>query len=159
MREDHRPSFQLSFVSSEAEMPMSTASEILGRVRSVAPWDEASVCPEQADFPRVHISWHSRAGFNVHCFEDDESLGQFLVTSRDFSPPSVEINLGGQTLERWPCELFVAEPLAIEALKYFLDDARLNPALCWVGTGEFPRETLWEGREQREAWEHTHRKL
>jgi hypothetical protein len=28
-----------------------------------------------------------------------------------------------------------------------------------VGTGEFPRETLWEGREQREAWEHTHRKL
>lgn len=157
MREDRRPSFQLSFVSDEADIPLPTASEVLGRVRSAAPWDEASIRPGQADFPRVHISWHSGAGFNVHCFEDEESLGQFLVKGHDFSSPSVEINLSGQTLERWPCELFVAKQLAIEALEYFLDDGKLNPALRWTGTGDFPRETLWEGREQREAWERSHR--
>jgi hypothetical protein len=37
-------------------------------------------------------------------FENDQSLGHFLVNGHDFSPPSVEINLGGQALERWPRE-------------------------------------------------------
>ena len=110
----------------------------------------------QGEFPRVRISWHDSSGFVVHCFEDERSLGQFLVNGRDFSLPSVEINLGGQALERWPCELFVSEALASEALEYFLDHAALNPLLSWTGTGDFPRETIWEGREEREAWERTH---
>lgn len=157
MYEVRRPSFRLSFVSDEAEIPFPTASEVLGRVRSAARWDEATIRPEQTNFPRMHISWHSGAGFNVHCFEDEVSLGNFLVKGLNFSPPSVEINLSGQALERWPCELFVAEAHAMEALEYFLDNAKPNPALCWTGTGDFPRETLWEGHEQRDAWERSHR--
>ena len=157
MRASRRSSFQLSFVSGEAETPVPTASEVLARMRSIAPWDEASISPEQGDFPRVHISWHDSAGFSVHYFEDEQSLGQFLVSGRDFSRPSVEINLGGQALERWPCELFVPEVLASEALEYFLDRAGPNPSLSWTGTGDFPRETTWEGREERKAWERTHR--
>ena len=157
MSENHRPSFRLSFVSSEAAIAVPSASEVLARVRSVAPWDEASICRAQTDFPRVHISWHNSEGFNVHCFENERSFGQFLISSHELSPPSIEINLGGQTLERWPRELFVSEALATEALEYFLDYAEPKPSLCWTGTGDFPRETIWEGREGRQTWERTHR--
>ena len=155
MSENHRPFFKLSFVSSEARIAPSSASEVLARVRSVAPWDEASICPAQSDFPRVHISWEDSEGFNVHCFENQQSLGEFLANRPQFSPPSVEINLGGQALERWPRELFVSEALATEALEYFLEYAKPKPSLSWTGTGDFPRETIWEDREEREAWERT----
>jgi hypothetical protein len=157
MSENREPIFRLSFVSSEAVVPTPTASEVLARLRSGAPWDEACICPAQGDFPRAHISWHDSEGFNVHCFENEYSLGHFLVNGHDFSPPSVEINLGGQALERWPRELFVSEELAAEALKYFLECAQLKPSLSWTGTGEFPREAIWQGREEREAWERTYR--
>ena len=115
MSESRRPILKLSFVSSEARTAPPSASEILARVRSVAPWDEASICPAQSDFPRVHISWHDSEGYNVHCFEDEQSLGEFLANRPQFSPTSVEINLGGQALERWPRELFVSEALLIPA--------------------------------------------
>ena len=157
MRTSRRPSFHLSFVSGEPETPVPAASEVLRRVRSVAPWDEASISPEEGDFPRVHIAWHDSAGFSIHCFENERSLGQFLMHTGDFSPPSVEINLGGQALERWPRELFVSEALAGEALEYFLGHAKCNPSLSWTGTADFPRETIWEGREERETWQHTRR--
>ena len=157
MRANRHPSFQLSFVSGEEETPVPEVSEVLGRVRSAAPWDEVSISPGEDDFPRVHISWHGSAGFSFHCFEDDRSLGRFLVNARDFSLPSVEINLGGQALELWPCELFVSGALASAALEYFLDHAGLNPSLSWTGTVDFPRQTIWEGHEEREAWERTHR--
>ena len=157
MNENHRPFFKLSFVSvsSDARIAPSSASEVLARVRSVSPWDEASICPAQGDFPRVHISWHDSEGFNIHCFENEQSLGEFLANRPQFSPPSVEINLGGQALERWPRELFVSEELATEALEYFLEYAKPKPSLSWTGTGNFPRETIWEGRDEREAWERT----
>jgi hypothetical protein len=156
MSENHQPVFRLSFVSSEAVVPTPAASDVLARARSAAPWDEACICPAQADFPRAHISWHDSEGFNVHCFANDHSLGHFLVNGHNFSLPTVEINLGGQALELWPRELFVSEELAAEALKYFLAYAQLKPSLSWTGTGEFPRETIWRGREEREAWERTH---
>ena len=156
MSENRQPVFRLSLVSSEVEIPKPTASDVLARVRSAAPWDEACICAAQGDFPRANISWHDSKGFNVHCFENDHSLGHFLVNGNDFSPPSVEINLGGQALERWPRELFVSEEIAAEALKYFFEYAQLKPSLSWTGTGEFPRETIWQGREEQEAWERTH---
>jgi hypothetical protein len=53
--------------------------------------------------------------------------------------------------------LFVSEDLAIEALEHFLDHGELKPLLFWIGTGQFPRETIWEGCEEREAWERTNR--
>ena len=102
------------------------------------------------------MTWHDGEGFVVHCFENEQSLGQFLVNSRDFSAPTIEINLGGQVLEPWPLELFVSEALAAESLGYFLEYGKRKPALYWTGTGKFPRETIWEDREERETWERTH---
>ncbi len=153
MSKNRRPAFRPSFVSSRGGIAVPSASKVLARVRSVAPWDEASIYPARSDFPRVHISWHDSEGFNVHCFENKQSLGRFLVSGREFSPPGIEINLGGQVLERWPRELFVSEAFAAEALEYFLDYAKLKPSLAWTETGDFPRETIWEGREERAVWE------
>ena len=155
MSENHRASFRLSFISSASQLLVPSISELLVQLRSAAPWDEASIHPAQSDFPRLHISWHQGAGFNVHCFKNTESLGQFLVTGLEFSPPTIEINLGGQALERWPRELFVSEALATEALEHFLEHGELKPSLCWTGTGEFRRENIWQGRQEREAWERT----
>lgn len=152
----NRRAFRLSFLSSDAEIVDPNASEILARVRSAPVWDGATICPVQGEFPRTHITWHAGAGFNVHCFADEHSLGHFLVSENHFSPTAVEINLGGQALERWPRELFVPESLAAEALEYFLEHWRLKPSLSWTRTGEFPRESIWRGRKEREAWERRH---
>ena len=157
MTPNYRHSFRLSFISSASQLVVPPSSVVLSRLRSAVPWDEASIHPADSDFPRVHISWRQAAGFNLHCFVNDLSFGQFLVSRLELSAPSVEINLGGQALERWPRELFVSEDLATEALEYFLDQGELKPLLFWIGTGQFPRETIWEGREEREAWERTNR--
>jgi len=83
------------------------------------------------------------------------SLSDFLAVGDQFSTPSVETELGGQALERWPPELFVSAEHATQALKYLLEHGKQDPALKWVRIDRFPRETLWEGREQRQAWERT----
>jgi hypothetical protein len=57
-----------------------------------------------------------------------------------------------QVQERWPRELFVSLDLAREALDFFLEAGKQKPTLHWVRTGGIPRETVWEGREGREAW-------
>ena len=43
-----------------------------------------------------------------------------------------------------------------QALEYFLKNRGLKPSLSWTGTGEFPRESIWQGREEREEWERKH---
>ena len=146
MTENHRQTFRLSFISSASQLVVPLTRELLARLRSTAPWDEASIHPAESDFPRVHISWHQAAGFNLLCFGNEISLGQFLVTGLEFSAPSIEINLGGQALERWPRELFVSEVLAAEALEHFRERGERKPSLSWIGTGQFPRETIWQGR-------------
>jgi hypothetical protein len=158
MADTLRDTFRLSFVSSGREFVVSRSAEVLSRLRSAAPWDEASIRRVGSDFPRVHISWRQAAGFNFHCFENDRSAGQFLVNHLEFSAPSIEINLGGQALERWPRELFVSKDLATEALEYFLDHGELKPLLFWTGKGMFPRVTIWEGREERDVWERSNRR-
>ncbi len=157
MKDNHRHRFRLSFISSASQLVVPPSLEVLSRLRSAARWDEASIHPVDSDFPRAHVSWRQAAGFNLHCFENDLSSGQFLVSRLEFSAPSGEINLGGQALERWPRELFVSEDLATEALEYFLDHGEPKSLLFWIDTGEFPRETIWEGREEREAWERANR--
>jgi hypothetical protein len=157
MTDHNRHGFRLSFISGTDHIVVPPASEVLSRVRSAATWDEASIHAPDSDFPRAHIGWHQAAGFTFHCFDNDRSCGQFLVTRVDFSTPCIEINLGGHALERWPRELFVSEDLAKEGLEYFLDCGELKSSLCWVGTGEFPRETIWEGRGERETWERNNR--
>ena len=145
-------SFRLSFVSGPSELLAPPASEILASVRGRPPWDEASITPDQEQFPRMHISRCEDYGFVLHCFEDGKSWGNYLVTNLAFSSPVVEINLGGQALERWPRELFVSEQLAEEALSFFLAFGKCNPAQRWTTGNGFPRETICEGRQQRERW-------
>jgi hypothetical protein len=150
-------SFRLSFVSGDTELPVPPAAEILAMVRARPPWDEASIAPDQEQFPRLHIARCAGPGFILHCFEDEESWGDFLVTGLAFSTPTIEINLGGQALERWPPELFISEQIAEGALSFFLKFGKQEPMRQWTKGDGFPRETVWEGREQGEAWERAKR--
>lgn len=141
---------------SDAPMPITSVPELLADVQSRPTWDGASISPADAEYPRVHLDWHEGHGFVFQCYENEESWSDFLVTSRHFSTPSVEMELGGQALERWPRELFVSAERATQALDHFLDHGKQDPALEWITIDGFPRETLWEGREQRRAWEREH---
>jgi len=134
-------------------MPIGSVLELLADVQSRPVWDGASISSADADYPRVHMDWHEGHGFVFQCYEDGESWSDFLVTTRNFSSPSIEVELGGQALERWPRELFVSADRATQALNHVLEFGRQDPALEWVRIDGFPRETLWEGRPQREAWE------
>ena len=138
---------------SEAPLPIPSASELVREVQSRPAWDGASISPADADYPRVHLDWHEGHGFVFQCYENEESWSDFLVTSRHVSTPSVEVELGGQALERWPRELFVSAAQATQALNHFLESGKQDPALEWVRIDGFPRETLWEWRAQREASE------
>ena len=51
----------------------------------------------------------------------------------------VDVELGGQALERWPRELFVPPELAVQALNHFLEFSKQVPALLWVRIDGFPR--------------------
>ena len=148
-----RNGFRASFIMSDAPMSITSVPELLADVQSHPVWDGASISPANAEYPRAHLDWHEGHGFLLQCYEDEESCSDFLVISRDFSTPSVEVELGGQALERWPRELFVPSELAVQALNHFLEFGKQNPALEWVRIDAFPRETLWEGRAEREAWE------
>lgn len=156
MAAERRERFRVSFLTSDAPMPIASATGLLADVRSRPAWDGALVEAEDVQFPRVTVDWHDGQGFVLHCWEDETSSGDFLVTRREFSTPSVEVELGGQALERWPCELFSPTAYATRALEYFLAHGAKDPALEWVRTDGFPREILWEGRVQREAWEREH---
>ena len=148
-----RNGFRASFIMSDAPIPITSAQDLLADVRSRPVWDGASISPADAEYPRVHVDWHEGHGFVFQCYEDEESWSDFLVMSRHFSTPSIEVELGGQALERWPRELFVSPELATEAMNHFLERGKQHPALEWVRIDGFPREALWEGRAERETWE------
>ena len=138
-------------------MPFPSVPELLTRVQSRLVWDGASISPEDAQFPLVHVDWHEGHGFVLQCYEDEESWSDFLVTSQHFSPPSIEVELGGQALERWPRELFASAERTAQALNHFLEFGKQDPAIEWVRIDAFPREIVWEGSEGREAWERANR--
>jgi len=148
-----RSEFRASFIMTDAPMPITSVPVLLADVQSRPVWDGASISPVGADYPLVHLDRHEGSGFVLQCYEHGESWSDFLVTSRQFSTPSVEVELGGQALERWPRELFVSAEQATRALNHFLDHGKQDPTLEWIRIDGFPRETLWEGREQRLAWE------
>lgn len=145
--------FRLSFVTGETEPPIPPVSAILARLRSGPVWDGASIAPADEQFPRLHVEWHEGYGFVIQCYENEQAWSDFLLTSAHCGSPTIEINLGGQTLERWPSELFVRVELAHRALECFLTRGKQDPTLHWIRIDAFPRETVWEGREGREAWE------
>lgn len=151
-----RDSFRLTSLT-EAERTVPPTSELLAALTHKKPWDDACICPQGSDFPRVIVSFHHGHGSVFQCYEDERSWGDLLVSGEKISAPRVEIELGGQALERWPIELFVPEELVKEALDYFLDTGKQKPDLRWVRIDRFPRETVWEGREGRETWEKSQR--
>lgn len=139
-----------AFVQREAP----TAHEIVVTLKRADAWHEASIHPKDgAQFPRLLISFHGNRGFVVQCFEDEQAWSDFLVLSNGFSLPQVEMELGGQALERWPRELFVPEGTVVEALEAFLNSGKQKPELQWVRIDRFPREVVWDSRESRKAWE------
>lgn len=91
-------SFRLSFVSGPSELLAPPASEILASVRGRPPWDEASITPDQEQFPRMHISRCEDYGFVLHCFEDGKSWGNYLVTNLAFHLPSLKSTLEDRRL-------------------------------------------------------------
>lgn len=115
MSVEHKSAFRLSFVTGETELPIPSAPEILARVQSRPVWDAASIAPADDQFPLLHVEWHEGKGFVIQCYEDEYSWSDFLLVGPGCGPPTVEINLGGQALERWPSELFVPE--AVSALR------------------------------------------
>lgn len=154
-----RDSFELSVLTGDevVEKEPPPAAAILAMLRRGEAWGEACIYPKADQFPRATVSFHEGHGFVVQCYEDEQSWSDFLVAAAPMSPPQVEIELGGQALERWPPELFVPEGLATEAVQWFLDSGTQKPTLGWVRIDRFPREIVWQGRQEREHWERSRR--
>jgi len=150
MSVDLKNAFRLSFVTGETELAIPAVSAILARLRSSPIWDAASIAPADDQFPLLCVEWHEGHGFVIQCYEDAQAWSDFLLTGARCGPPAIEIDLGGQTLERWPSELFVPEELAHQALDWFLARGKQDPSLHWIRIDAFPRETVWEGPDRRQ---------
>ena len=105
-------------------------------------WDEIQIVANGAQFPLLLLSWHLPSGYLLQCFEAPESDSEFLIQHRTLSEPSVYLDLGGQTQELWPKELFVPLELAGEALRHFLAYGCQKSDLTWIGISAFPRRTV-----------------
>ena len=138
-------------------MAIPSVSEMLAHVQASPSWGGASIGPVEGQFPLCQIEWHPENGFVIQCYEDETAWSDFLLVSPQCGPPAIEIELGGQALERWPAELFVDEGLAHRALTHFIETGRQDPSLNWIRIDAFPRETIWQDREGRETWESEHR--
>jgi len=114
---------------------------------------------ELIQYPIMHIDWHKAAGFVVMAFENPESEGFYPITGTTTGKPEVQIELGGQALERWPRELFVPRETAAAVFETFLRTGRQDPSVTWIANDAFAREVLWETEAQRRAWERKQRGL
>lgn len=105
---------------------------------------EADPAPDgHWQFPRMSIGWEAEgAGYVVQCYETADSRSCMLVKSARLTEPEVYLDLGGQTEELWPVQLFVPFELALTAIEHFLRTGRQAPELTWVGLNEFPRKTV-----------------
>ena len=86
MSVDLKNAFRLSFVTSEAALPIPPVSEILARLRSGPVWDGASIAPADDQFPLLHVEWHEGHGFVIQCYEDEQAWSDFLLTSVPAAP-------------------------------------------------------------------------
>jgi len=125
------------------------ATKVLKSLSSRPNWDALQVLPDVEpgldghwQFPRLSASWLEGRGYEVQYYESAQSDSDFLVTSPDLSEPEVYIDLGGQTQELWPRQLFVPFELAENALMFFLQNGGEDPALHWIDIGAFPRRTV-----------------
>ena len=136
---------------------MTSASELLARVKARPAWDEVSIFRADTQYPCLHLAWQPDCGFIFHCFEDAGSSGYFAVESAVHTLPEVEIDLGGQALERWPRRLFVSDHVAREAVEYFLRTGkRRNAVYYWDSLDtlkQFSRHpTHLEAKRQNAKW-------
>ncbi len=74
--------------------------------------------------------------------DNSDSLSFFLSTSAVLSDPEVCVELGGAGHELWPPQLFVPYELALRAMLHFLATGLQDPALAWVGIGNFTRKAI-----------------
>jgi hypothetical protein len=145
--------FHYSTLGGGQNAPAPAASELIEIARRRPVWDEITIAKEDAQFPGAGLTWHEGHGLVLHCFEDGLSCGFFLAESGSLTAPEVDVVLGGQVQERWPRQLFVDPSLGAEALDHFLEMGKQKETLHWIRTDSFPRETVWEGRADREVWE------
>src|ERR1044071_4414007 len=75
-------------------------------------------------YPIMHIDWHRGAGFVVMVFENPESDGFYPITGTKTGKPRVQIELGGQALEKGPRELFVPRETAAAVFEMFIRTGR-----------------------------------
>ena len=139
------PMFRCSTVTgeSDSEAHPARAREIVTSMQGRPAWDTMCIAPNAlGQFPFMNLSWHEGHGFEVQCFEAPESVSDFLVSHSDISSPEVYVELGGQTQELWPLQLFVPLETAVLALHHFLETGRENPNLVWVRIDRFPRRTV-----------------
>ena len=118
------------------------AYSLLKSMQERPAWDEIQIVPKGAQFPLLLLSWHLSSGYLLQCFEAPESDSDFLSQHQTLSDPSVYLDLGGQTQELWPKELFVPIELAGVALGHFLAHGCQKPDLTWLGISAFPRRTV-----------------
>ena len=100
-------------------------------------------------YPMMHIDWHRDAGFVVMAFETPESDGFYPITGTQTGEPEVQIELGGQALERWPRELFVPHETAAAVFETFLRTGRQDPAFTWVANAAFARKPQRRKKQPR----------
>ena len=152
------PKFQFTTVGGyeTGEVSPNDAEDTLLSMQKRPTWKGVCVLPhevKQADgggqFPFLNLSWHDGYGYEVQCFETPESNSEFLATGQNLSEPEVYVELGGQTQELWPRQLFVPFNIAVQALRFFLESGRQDPNLHWVGIEAFPRRTV---RPRRRKW-------
>lgn len=140
--------FLYSTMGGHQSVPLQGPVALLGLAMTLPSWDTVIIIAEGADYPRMHLDWHDRRGpegrngFVLHCFETPESWGYFLAESLDFGKPEVRVELGGQSTENWPRQLFVPIELATQALEVFLESGKRAETLHWVRTDQVPREIL-----------------
>jgi immunity protein Imm1 of predicted polymorphic toxin system len=143
--------FRYSTVSGSRDMGLSSAAacDVLEAMQGRPAWDTVCVVPTGNErFPIMNISCHAEYGLEVQCFETAESNSEFLVTDQPLSSPEVYVDLGGQTQELWPRQLFVPLELALQALRFFLETGRENQDLRWVPINGFSRRTVRPRRKE-----------
>ena len=118
------------------------AARLLRSMESRPEWDEVHISPGKYEYPFVWLSWHSDRGYVVHHLGENERFSFFLSVQKTMSSPQVFVDLGGQTQELWPPELFVSFDVARTALEYFLASGKRFPEQCWVRIDRFPRRTV-----------------
>jgi hypothetical protein len=137
------PEFRVSNVDLDATSMSPDA--LLSRLSDLQEWPEASVHPPVADFPRLDLEYHPGVGYSILCFEDERSIGYLAAQKENTTSPAVAVNLGGQMIEKWPPELFLAEAEAAEVLRHFWATGHQHPSFAWIRLDGFEREVLHEG--------------